>query len=224
MDIDEIKFDACGLIPAVAQDARSGEVLMLAYMNRESIVKTLETGRVHYYSRSRKELWLKGGTSGNFQALKALYYDCDKDALLLKIDQTGVACHTGERSCFYRRLDIEGISSDVQDSIGPAILSRLERVIEERKESDPEKSYVARLLKEGIGLINEKIEEEAAELMEAASSGVKKDIVHEAADLWFHSMVLLSNQGVGIGEFFDELLRRFGTSGIEEKRSRGKKG
>ncbi len=223
MDIDKIKFSAHGLVPAIAQDASSGEVLMLAYMNRESLEKTLETGRVYYYSRSRKELWLKGETSGNVQALKALYYDCDMDALLLKIDQTGVACHTGERSCFFRRLDSEGTDSGVEGSTGPEILSRLEGVIEERKGKDPETSYVARLLDEGTGLINEKVEEEAAELTEAARSGVKLDVVHETADLWFHSMVLLKSQGVNLADLFTELQRRFGTSGIEEKRSRGKK-
>ena len=220
MDLDKIKFSADGLVPAIAQDERTGEVLMLAYMNRESLAKTLETGRVHYYSRSREELWLKGETSGNVQALKAVFYDCDMDALLLKVDQTGVACHTGERSCFYRRLDIDG----VEESAGPMILSNLERVIEERKGKDPDSSYVARLFKEGTGLINEKVVEEAAELTEAASSRVKPDIVHETADLWFHSLVLLKNQGVDLSEIFDELQKRFGTSGIEEKRSRGKKG
>jgi phosphoribosyl-ATP pyrophosphohydrolase/phosphoribosyl-AMP cyclohydrolase len=224
MDLDEIKFDAHGLIPAIAQDAKSGEVLMLAYMSRESIEKTLETGRVYYYSRSRKELWRKGDTSGNIQELKGFYYDCDMDALLLKIDQTGVACHTGERSCFYRRLDLDGVSAEEQDSVGPAILQRLAGVIEERAGKDPESSYVARLLTEGLPLINEKVMEEAGELTEAATDKDAKEIVHEAADLLFHSMVLLKSQGVDISDVFGELQRRFGTSGIEEKNSRGKKG
>jgi phosphoribosyl-ATP pyrophosphohydrolase/phosphoribosyl-AMP cyclohydrolase len=221
MDIEEIKFSAHGLIPAIAQDAVTGEVLMLAYMNRESLNKTLETRRVHYYSRSREELWLKGATSGNFQELKAIYYDCDCDTLLLKIDQIGGACHTGERSCFYRRLDAE---SGPQPGEGAAILPRLSSVIEGRKGADPDSSYVASLFKGGRELINKKVTEEAGELIEAAGTGVKKDVVHEAADLWFHSMVLLSNEGIAIEDLFAEFARRFGTSGVEEKKSRDKKG
>ncbi len=221
MNIDEIKFDAHGLIPTVAQDAFTGEVLMLAFMNRESLEKTLETKRVHYYSRSRKELWLKGETSGSFQDLKAMYYDCDSDALLLKIEQTGSACHTGEKSCFYRRLDAD--SGDPL-SEGAAILPKLSGVIDDRKNADPESSYVASLFKGGRKLINEKVDEEAGELVEAAESGVREDIIHEAADLWFHSMVLLSNEGIAIEDFFAEFERRFGISGVDEKSSRKKKG
>jgi phosphoribosyl-AMP cyclohydrolase len=104
MDKEHLKFNSDGLIPAIAQEAASGEVLMLAWMNRESLEKTLATGRVHYYSRSRKKLWLKGETSGHFQEVKEIFYDCDADALLLKIEQTGPACHTGERSCFFRKI------------------------------------------------------------------------------------------------------------------------
>lgn len=221
MDIDKIKFNAHGLIPAVAQDAVTGEVLMLAYMNRESLTKTLETKRVHYYSRSRKELWLKGETSGSFQDLKGIYYDCDCDSLLLKIDQTGSACHTGERSCFYRRLDEDNAASLRE---GAAILPRLSGVIEERKNADPESSYVASLFKGGRKLISEKVDEEAGELIEAAETGVREDIISEAADLWFHSMVLLSNEGITIEDLFAEFERRFGISGVDEKRSREKKG
>ena len=222
MDIEDIKFSSHGLIPAIAQDAVTGEVLMLAYMNRESLTKTLTTRRVHYYSRSREELWLKGSTSGNFQELKSIYYDCDCDTILLKIEQIGDgACHTGERSCFYRRLDEDsGISDDAE----AAIIPLLAKIIEGRKEADPESSYVAKLFNGGRELINAKVAEEAGELIEAANLGVKKDIIHEAADLWFHSMVLLSNEGVGIEELFKEFQRRFGTSGVEEKRSREKKG
>lgn len=221
MDIDDIKFSSHGLIPAIAQDAVTGEVLMLAYMNRESLTKTLQTRRVHYYSRSRKELWLKGETSGNFQELKAIYYDCDCDTLLLKIDQTGEgACHTGERSCFFRRLDEESGSEITGEAV---IMPILAKIIEGRKDADVEASYVASLFKGGRELINKKIDEEAGELTEAAISGVKKDIIHETADLWFHSMVLLANEGIAIEDIFSEFTRRFGLSGIEEKKSREKK-
>ncbi|MBE9532353.1 MAG: bifunctional phosphoribosyl-AMP cyclohydrolase/phosphoribosyl-ATP diphosphatase HisIE [Proteobacteria bacterium] len=222
MDIEEIKFSSHGLVPAITQDAVTGEVLMLAYMNLGSLTKTLETRRVHYYSRSRQELWLKGETSGNFQELKAIYYDCDCDTLLLKIEQIGEgACHTGERSCFYRRLDDE---SDGAINEGAAILPILAKIIEGRKEADSKSSYVASLFKGGRELINSKVAEESGELIEAANLGVKKDIIHEAADLWFHSMVLLSNEGISMEDLFDEFARRFGTSGVEEKKSRAKKG
>ncbi len=220
INFDDIKFDNRGLIPAIAQDATTGDVLMLAYMNRQSIEKTLETGRVHYFSRSKNSLWLKGETSGHFQELKAAYYDCDIDTLLLKIDQTGAACHTGERSCFYRRFD-DG--ADLE-AAGAQILTELFDILKERKTADPETSYVASLYKKGITKINEKIAEESGELTEAALSGERKEIVHEFADLLFHSMALLANENIEISEIYSELGRRFGISGIEEKRSRKKEG
>ncbi len=224
INLDDIKFDDRGLIPAIAQDAKTGDVLMLAYMNRQSIEKTLETGQVHYFSRSRNELWLKGETSGHFQELRTAYYDCDIDTLLLKIDQTGAACHTGERSCFYRPLFDVGDDGDEQAPAGPEILTELFDILNERKSADPETSYVASLYKKGVTKINEKIAEESGELTEAALSGDRKEIVHEFADLLFHSMTLLANEDIEMTEIYSELARRFGISGIEEKRSRKMKG
>ncbi len=219
INLSIIKFDDKGLVPAVAQDAISGEVLMLAYMNREALEKTLETGRAHYWSRSRGKLWLKGETSGHFQDIKSTRYDCDADAILLLIDQTGAACHTGQRSCFYRKLD----GDNRQEPAGAAIVSGLFEVLKGRKNADPELSYVASLYKKGTQKILYKVEEESTELIEAALSGVKKEIVHETADLLFHTMVLLANEGVEIEEIYEELGRRFGTSGHEEKNSRPQK-
>ena len=227
INFDDIRFDARGLIPAIAQDVQTGDVLMLAYMNRISIEKTLETGRVHYFSRSRNELWLKGETSGHFQELRAAYYDCDIDTLLLKIDQTGAACHTGERSCFYRPLfDVDGGEGggETLAQAGPEILTKLFEILKERKSADPETSYVASLYKKGVTKINEKIAEESGELTEAALSGDRKEMVHEFSDLLFHSMTLLASEGIEMKEVYGELGRRFGISGIEEKRSRKKKG
>lgn len=217
VDINTIKFDEKGLVPAIAQDYATGEVLMMAYMNREAIEKTLSTGKAHYFSRSRNTLWLKGETSKNFQELKAIYYDCDEDTILLKINQLGVACHTGKRSCFFRRLD-----KGEQEPAGLAILAELFKIIEQRKKASAEKSYVASLYAKGIDKILEKVEEESGELVEAAKDGKKKEIIHEVADLWFHTLVLLGQKNISLQEILNELQRRSGVSGIEEKAARKK--
>ena len=219
IDIGEIKFDERGLVPAIAQEAATGEVLMLAYMNREALDKTLSTGRAHYWSRSRESLWLKGETSGHFQLVSAVYYDCDADTLLIKISQTGVACHTGARSCFFRRLDDGGPLK-----AGPEVVGSLFEVLKERKGADPATSYVASLYSKGRAGILEKVVEESGEFVEAAETGKRKEIVHEFADLLFHGLVLLGNEDIEVDELFEELSRRAGTSGLEEKASRKKKG
>lgn len=221
MDINSIKFDDRGLIPAIAQEEATGEVLMLAYMNKESLEKTLATGKAYYYSRSRKKLWLKGETSGNLQEVHSISYDCDCDTLLLKIHQTGVACHTGERSCFYRTM--EGLGKEASKPVGAEVITALYKVLLERKgAAGNEKSYVASLYAKGTDKIAEKIAEESAELIEAAREKDNKEIVYELCDLWFHTLVMLGHKDIDISEVFTELARRFGTSGIEEKASRGK--
>jgi phosphoribosyl-ATP pyrophosphohydrolase/phosphoribosyl-AMP cyclohydrolase len=219
-NLTEIKFDDKGLVPAVAQEKATGEVLMLAYMNREALEKTLSTGRAHYFSRSRGKLWLKGETSGNYQEVKEVYYDCDNDTVLMKVEQKGVACHTGERTCFFRRLD-KGQKREPPS--GPEILNELYRVIIERKGASPESSYVASLYAKGLEKILKKVGEESSELIDASRGGRSKEMVHEICDLWFHTMVLLGHTGIDLEEVFGELKRRFGTSGIEEKESRKKK-
>lgn len=219
-DISMIKYDEKGLIPAIAQDADTSEVLMLAYMNKEALEKTLSTGRAHFYSRSRKRLWLKGETSGNFLEVKGVFYDCDCDTLLLFVKPKGPACHTGERTCFYRRLD-DAAAKPLP--AGTAVLNELYTIIQKRKSADPAKSYVASLYAKGAQRINEKIAEESGELIDAAVNKGEKELVHELADLWFHTLVLLSYKGIGIKALFKELGRRFGLSGIEEKESRGRK-
>lgn len=219
-NFSEIKFGPDGLVPSVAQDAATLEVLMMAYMNRESLEKTLSTGKAHFYSRSRQSLWLKGETSGNFLLVRSVRYDCDGDTILLLVEPKGPACHTGERSCFYRSLK----EDERPAPTGPQVLKALYEIIKERKNSPPDKSYVASLYAKGLPKILAKIEEESGELVEAAREKGRDEVLYEFCDLWFHTLVLLSNEGLEIEAVFAELGRRFGVSGITEKESRGKKG
>lgn len=219
-DLSAIKFNDKGLVPAVAQDEKTGRVLMVAYMNREALEKTLSTGKAHYYSRSRKSLWLKGETSGNFQHVRSVWYDCDGDTILIQVDPAGPSCHTGEITCFYRRLD-EGSAAKASVS-RDNVIPELFRILKERKNASPDKSYVASLYAKGRAKILEKVAEESAELIEAASEKGRDDVLYEFCDLLFHSMVLLANEGIEMDEALGELARRFGLSGIDEKESRGK--
>lgn len=218
--VNIINFDEEGLVPAIAQEYSTGKVLMLAYMNKESLEKTLSTGRAHYFSRSRNKLWLKGETSGNIQEVKAVYYDCDEDAILLSVHQTGTACHTGEESCFFRMF---GNGNSAKNQKPSDILAELFKTIKNRKIASPDKSYVASLYVKGIDKILDKIKEESSELIDAVKKGEKKEVIHETADLLFHNLVLLSATDIDLQEILDELRKRSGTSGIEEKAGRGKK-
>jgi len=184
MNFDEIKYDANGLICAIAQDIASGDVLMQAYMNEEALKKTLETGYAHYYSRSRKCLWKKGETSGHVQRVISLTLDCDCDCVLMQIEQTGAACHTGNRSCFFR----EEIGSD---RAGVRFLAELERVVEDRKQNPVEGSYTSYLFGKGIDKIAKKTGEEAVETVIAAKNDDKEEFLGECADLLYHLTVLL---------------------------------
>lgn len=224
MDISEIKFDKRGLVPAIAQDRATGRVLMLAYMNRESLEKTLTGGRACFYSRSREKLWLKGESSGNFLNVRALGYDCDGDTLLLTVDPEGPACHTGEESCFYRELLTCPTKAQSGGARESNVLEGLQSVLEERKTAAAEDSYVASLYAGGSEAILAKVAEEAGEFIEAAKNEPDKAVVHEAADLLFHTLVMLCRRGLKIEAVLAELQRRAGTSGIEEKRSRSTKG
>lgn len=216
--LNEIKFDEKGLVPAIAQDFRTNEVLMMAYMNREAIEKTISSGKAHYFSRSRGNLWLKGETSGHFQHVKGIYYDCDIDTILLKVEQVGAACHTGERSCFYREIE----TPFREDTAASSILDKVYKVIRERKENPQERSYVSSLFSKGTDTILKKIGEEASELIISGKGGKREEIVYEMADLWFHSLVLLGQLDIRPEEVYSELKRRFGVSGIEEKEGRKK--
>ncbi|HEY4911314.1 MAG TPA: bifunctional phosphoribosyl-AMP cyclohydrolase/phosphoribosyl-ATP diphosphatase HisIE [Methylomirabilota bacterium] len=203
----ELKWDAQGLIPTVAQETATGEVLMVAWMDREALEKTLETGLVHYWSRSRRVLWRKGETSGHDQHVDGVYADCDRDTLLVQVHQDGVACHTGARTCFFSRLG--GSAAPQAAGAGPAILEVLERVLESRKVERPAGSYSAGLFERGEPQICRKIGEEATEVVTAALGGEgDARVVSEVADLWFHTMVLLASRGIPLRQVFEELAMR----------------
>jgi len=203
----ELKWDGDGLIPAVVQETETGEVLMVAWMDREALSKTLESGLAHFWSRSRGALWRKGETSGHTQHVDGLYADCDRDTLLVQAHQNGVACHTGARSCFFTRL--EGGAAPQDAGAGPAMLEVLERVLQSRKVERPSGSYAAGLFERGEAQICRKIGEEATEVVTAALGGEgDARLVSEVADLWFHTMVLLASRGVALRRVFEELARR----------------
>jgi phosphoribosyl-AMP cyclohydrolase / phosphoribosyl-ATP pyrophosphohydrolase len=191
----QIRFDEDGLVPCVMQDWRTGEVLTLAYMNEEALRRTRETGEVHFYSRSRDELWHKGRTSGNVQRLKALRYDCDEDALVALVEPDGPACHTGNRTCFYRG-DMEPVPYEA--------IPALERTIDERRAERPDGSYTAELL-DDPPRIGEKVREEAAEVARAAQDESDERVAAEAADVLYHLAVLLASRGLSLEQAFEEL-------------------
>lgn len=205
--IAELKFDAAGLLPVVVQDATTREVLMLGYMNEESLRRTLATGQAVFYSRSRRELWVKGETSGNRQYVRGIAYDCDADTLLLSVEQVGSACHTGNRSCFFRRIAVGNAAGGADGAVEGDIFPELYRVIQERKAHPAAGSYTAGLLSEKDRILK-KIGEEAGEVIIAAKNGDPKEIIHEVADLWFHSLVLLGCQGIPPEQVYKELRRR----------------
>ena len=229
--LDALKFNDQGLVPAIVQDAANGEVLMLAYCNREAAELTANTGYAHFYSRSRQKLWKKGESSGHLQSVREITYDCDADTLLFKVNQAVAACHTGRRSCFFNRV-VDGEGEVVGEQLfdpdqvyagrpAPgAVLDVLGRVIAERREADPKTSYVASLLAGGVAAVGEKVREEAAELVAAVANGDDDAVIHEAADLLFHTLVALESREVALQQVLAELSRRFGTSGHVEKAGR----
>jgi phosphoribosyl-ATP pyrophosphohydrolase/phosphoribosyl-AMP cyclohydrolase len=203
-----IRWDARGLVPAIVQDAQTGQVLMLAYMNEESLRRTLETGETWFWSRSRAELWHKGATSGNTQRVVEVRYDCDGDTLLVRVAPSGPACHTGQQSCFYRRLP-----DDVEAGPPPAaggVLPHLEAVIQDRKAHPRPGSYTCQLFDEGLPRIVKKVGEEAIETLVAAQSEADERLVSEIADLVYHTLVLLAARDLSWEEVEAELARRFG--------------
>jgi phosphoribosyl-ATP pyrophosphohydrolase/phosphoribosyl-AMP cyclohydrolase len=200
---EELTFDERGLVPAVVQEAETGEVLMVAWMNRQALDATLSTGLTHFWSRSRHALWRKGETSGHTQHVQGVYVDCDADTLLVQVHQEGAACHTGNRTCFYTALRGDGAAA-------PTMLERLERIVQTRKSAPPTgSSYVAGLLAKGEAAISRKIGEEASEVITAALGGEgDQRVVEEVADLWFHTIVLLGARGIALREVLEELARR----------------
>ncbi len=245
--LDDVKFDAHGLIPAIAQDRATGRILMVAWMNKASLQLTAELKRGVYFSRSRQALWHKGESSGHVQDVHEIRLDCDGDVIVLQITQQGgIACHTGRESCFYRVLtpagwevvdavrkdpiEIYGVTghahaptapADLQDRID--VLAHLGRIVQERKGADPSSSYVASLFHKGLNKILEKVGEEAFETVLAAkdaSNDDTQDLIYETADLWFHAIVMLGQFNIQPQAILDELARRFDLSGLVEKASR----
>lgn len=222
--INNIDWTKNELIPAIVQDSTSNKVLMLAYMNKEALELTLQTNLAHYYSRSRKKMWKKGESSGNLQHVEEIYLDCDLDTILLKVVQDGgAACHTGRESCFFNRVDVEEKPSEIVSSIDTySISDTLYHILQERKLADPKVSYTASLFKKGESSILKKVVEEAGEFCFAVKDNDEKEIIYEAADLAFHTLVALAHMNINPDLIKQELKRRFGTSGIEEKNSRKK--
>jgi phosphoribosyl-AMP cyclohydrolase / phosphoribosyl-ATP pyrophosphohydrolase len=196
--VERVRFDRSGLVPVVAQDVATGDVLTLAYANREAVEKTLASGEAHYYSRSRSELWRKGATSGNTQRVVEVKLDCDGDALLYVVEPRGPACHTGENSCFFTSLAGDGVgvaSAGEQDVLFGTMVEQLAGTIAERHREMPEGSYTVSLIEGGPERLAQKVGEEAVEVVVAALSGER--LPEEAADLVYHLLVLLEERGVG---------------------------
>lgn len=198
----DLKYDEKGLITCVTQDYLTKEVLMVAYMNKESLQKTIDTKIMHYFSRSRNELWKKGETSGHYQAVKGLQFDCDKDCLLAFVEQTGVACHTGEKSCFHNSI-IENETNYYSE-----ILAEIERTVIDRKNNPLKDSYTNYLLDKGIDKTLKKVGEETAEVIIAAKNIDKDEVVYEVSDLLYHLSVMLVQKDVSWSDIFERLSER----------------
>ncbi|HXE58632.1 MAG TPA: bifunctional phosphoribosyl-AMP cyclohydrolase/phosphoribosyl-ATP diphosphatase HisIE [Gemmatimonadales bacterium] len=205
--LDRIRFGADGLVPVVAQDARSGNVLMLAYADREALERTVATGLAHYFSRSRGRLWRKGETTGHEQRVVELRLDCDADAVLYRVEQSGPACHTGTPTCFANRLLADGALVAEADAGGHPV-ERLAGTIARRAAERPAESYTVRLLARGVPSIAQKVGEEAVEVVVAATAEAPERLVEESADLLYHLLVLLRARGVELGRVWRELESR----------------
>ena len=211
-----IKFDEQGLVPAVLQDATTGQVLMVAWMNEEALRRTHETDQAHFWSRSRQELWHKGATSGNFMNVREIWVDCDADTLLLKVNPAGPACHTGEQSCFYRRVQPPSLSPQTwgegeglgEGLGGPTVLETLFAIILDRQANPRPHSYTVRLLDAGEDEILKKVGEEATEVILAAKGQGEERLISEMADLFYHLLVLLAARGLTLADVEAELVRR----------------
>jgi phosphoribosyl-AMP cyclohydrolase / phosphoribosyl-ATP pyrophosphohydrolase len=210
-----IRWNEAGLVPAVVQDASSLEVLMVAYMNSESLQLSLESGQTWFWSRSRSELWHKGGTSGNTQAITSISYDCDSDTLLVKVVPEGPACHTGATSCFFREITLNNPTTDASKSVSSltdgerfVVLGELERVIAEREVERPEGAYTTYLFDKGVDKILKKVGEEASETIIAAKNRDNAELRLEVSDLIYHLLVLLQERKLPLDEIMEELSTR----------------
>ena len=218
--IDWEKMD--GLIPVVTQEASTNEVLMLAYMDKEALSLTLETNIAHYFSRSKQRIWKKGESSGHTQEVVDIMIDCDDDTILLKVNQIGVACHTGRKSCFFTSMKTneEVLPVEVDTTAAYGVIDTLYHTICEKKNDDPKTSYTAKLLQGEENSMLKKIVEESGEFTFAIKDNDTEEIIYEAADIAYHVLVALASKNVSPDRVKQELARRFGMSGIEEKNSR----
>lgn len=201
MNIEQIKFDEKGLVPAIIQDYYTKEVLTLAYMNKESLEITLRDKKTCFYSRSRQELWLKGETSGNYQNVVSVKYDCDSDSLLVEVKKEGPACHTGSESCFFNSL----FEAENYSNFSP---EKLYNLIKDRKVNPEEKSYTSYLFEKGLDKILKKVGEECTEVIIGAKSNDNDELKYEIADLYYHTLVLMIEQGLTIQDIKEELAKR----------------
>ncbi|CAM4472504.1 bifunctional phosphoribosyl-AMP cyclohydrolase/phosphoribosyl-ATP diphosphatase HisIE [Paenibacillus tarimensis] len=210
----QIRWNTDGLVPAIVQDAVSKEVLMLAYMNRESLARSIESGETWFWSRSRDELWHKGGTSGHTQRIVSMHYDCDGDTLLIRAKQKGAACHTGQYTCFFNSIPVEGDNGEPDQSVTAEeaagsdrfrMLNELEAIIARRYAERPEGTYTTYLFEKGVDKILKKVGEESAEVIIAAKNQDNDELRSEAADLIFHLMVLLRERGLPLDDIMREL-------------------
>lgn len=212
---DQFKFDEQGLLPAVVQDWLDGSILMLGYMNQEAIARTLATKRVHFWSRSRRRLWEKGETSGHTLHVKDLFVDCDHDTILVKAQAEGPTCHTGERACFFVRLDEQGrIGGDKTQDAAGGILNAVLQTIRDRRTHPRTGSYTTKLFEGGHDKILKKVAEEAGEVLLASKGGKREEIVYEIADLLFHTLMVLGYHDIALQDIYMELGKRFGKAGL----------
>lgn len=201
----DFKLNGDGMVPVVTQDYKTGEVLMVAYMNEEAFEHTLRTGKMTYYSRSRQELWIKGETSGHYQYVKSLTADCDYDTILAKVSQVGAACHTGSRSCFFNEI----MAQDLKEAANPLkVFEEVMKVIEDRKIHPREGSYTNYLFDKGLDKILKKLGEEATEIVIAAKNPNKNEVKYEISDFLYHMMVLMAEKGISWEEITKELANR----------------
>jgi phosphoribosyl-AMP cyclohydrolase / phosphoribosyl-ATP pyrophosphohydrolase len=216
---DQFKFDRDGLLSAVIQDWLDGTVLMLGYMNQDALAKTVATKKVHFWSRSRNKLWEKGETSGHTLHVKEFFVDCDRDTILVKAQPAGPTCHTGERACFFSRIDAHGqiVHGKVPDAQG-TILDNVLRTIRDRRSHPQTGSYTSKLFQGGHDTILKKVAEEAGEVLLASKGGKREEIVYEVADLFFHTLMVLGYHDVSLLDIYEELGRRFGQSGLRSEK------
>ncbi len=220
--LDRVDWEKSELLPVIVQDVKSRDVLMMAYMNREALQYSLETGIAHYFSRSKQRIWKKGERSGHTQAIQSFALDCDQDTLLIQVKQEGVACHTGRASCFFTELQSgkhqDNVALDTSEMYG--VIDTLYHTIQKRKHADPASSWTAKLLHQGDNAILKKVVEEAGEFAFACKDNDEHEIIYECADLTYHVLVALGAKNISPDRVEQELARRSGVSGIEEKHSR----